>query len=263
MKRLNVTIQCTSLYNSAIEVPDNLSLEEAIEYARKNVKEIPLGTLEWLDGSDEVIGENCCFDCTVVPIMEHWYKAIPITIIRSRLSENMHWADTIYLLLRKDEAVHTQEDALKLLRAHIGKYLTSREGWSSVINASMDYNWGDFIMNLPLERYGIIWELPNRKMAKYEPIITVSVDQDEQIAPEEIHAQLFLYSKEGSLLTAPNSVIVNFRNGELTIPDDHDTPALRFALEACVRGEVRLPNGEKERGPDTVLPLDPQERFMR
>ena len=30
-KRLNLTIQCTAVYNSAIQVPDDMSLEETIE----------------------------------------------------------------------------------------------------------------------------------------------------------------------------------------------------------------------------------------
>ena len=31
MKRLNVTVQCMAVYNSSIEVPDNMTLEEAKE----------------------------------------------------------------------------------------------------------------------------------------------------------------------------------------------------------------------------------------
>ena len=46
MKRLNVTVQCMAVYNSSIEVPDNMTLEEAIEYAKKHLDEIPCGELE-------------------------------------------------------------------------------------------------------------------------------------------------------------------------------------------------------------------------
>lgn len=62
MKRLNVTVMCQAFYNSGIDVPDDLSIDEAIEYARKNVKEIPLGVLEWVPDSDEIDEENCDFD---------------------------------------------------------------------------------------------------------------------------------------------------------------------------------------------------------
>lgn len=35
MKKLNVSIQCMAYYNSSILVPENMSLNEAIEYAKK------------------------------------------------------------------------------------------------------------------------------------------------------------------------------------------------------------------------------------
>ena len=62
MKRLNVTVQCMAVYNSSIEVPDEMTLEEAIEYARENLDEIPLGEMEYVPDSDELNGWNCDFD---------------------------------------------------------------------------------------------------------------------------------------------------------------------------------------------------------
>ena len=62
MKRLNVTVQCMALYNSSIEVPDNMTLEEAIEYAKKHLAEIPWGELEYISDSDELDEENCDFE---------------------------------------------------------------------------------------------------------------------------------------------------------------------------------------------------------
>ena len=38
-KRLNLTIQCTAVYNSAIQVPDDMSLEEAIEECKVLLRE--------------------------------------------------------------------------------------------------------------------------------------------------------------------------------------------------------------------------------
>ena len=35
MKRLNVTITCMAVYNGGIDIPDEMTLEEAIEYAKK------------------------------------------------------------------------------------------------------------------------------------------------------------------------------------------------------------------------------------
>lgn len=62
MKRLNVTVTCMAVYNSAIEVPDNMTIEEAIEYAKEHINEIPVGELEYISDSDELDEENCDFD---------------------------------------------------------------------------------------------------------------------------------------------------------------------------------------------------------
>ena len=43
------------------EVPDNMTLEEAIEYAKKHLDEIPCGELEYISESDELDEENCDF----------------------------------------------------------------------------------------------------------------------------------------------------------------------------------------------------------
>jgi hypothetical protein len=62
MKRLNVTVTCMAVYCSGIDVPDEMALEEAIEYAKKHIDEIPIGELEWISDSDEIDEENCDFE---------------------------------------------------------------------------------------------------------------------------------------------------------------------------------------------------------
>lgn len=62
MKTLNVTMICKSVYNSSIEVPKEMILEEAIEYAKEHINEIPLGEMEYISDSDELDEENCDFD---------------------------------------------------------------------------------------------------------------------------------------------------------------------------------------------------------
>lgn len=62
MKRLNVTIQCMAVYNSSIEVPEEMTLEEAIEYAKNHLNEIPLEELEYVDDSDILDEDNCDFE---------------------------------------------------------------------------------------------------------------------------------------------------------------------------------------------------------
>ena len=62
MKRLNVTVTCMAVYCSGIDVPDEMTLEAAIEYATKHIDEIPIGELEWISDSDEIDEENCDFE---------------------------------------------------------------------------------------------------------------------------------------------------------------------------------------------------------
>lgn len=62
MKKLHVTVTCMAVYNSSIEVPDGMTLEEAIEYAKEHINEIPLGEMEYISDSDELDEENCDFD---------------------------------------------------------------------------------------------------------------------------------------------------------------------------------------------------------
>ena len=62
MKKLNVTVTCMAVYNSSIEVPDEMTLEEAIEYAKEHINEIHIGEMEYISDSDELDEENCDFD---------------------------------------------------------------------------------------------------------------------------------------------------------------------------------------------------------
>ena len=62
MKKLLVTINCLAVYNSNIYVPDNMTLEEAIEYAKEHINEIPCGELEYISDSDILDEDDCVFE---------------------------------------------------------------------------------------------------------------------------------------------------------------------------------------------------------
>ena len=63
MKTLNVTIICKTVFNSHLEVPDDMTLEEAIEYAKKHLNECHIESeLEYIPDSDELDEDNCNFD---------------------------------------------------------------------------------------------------------------------------------------------------------------------------------------------------------
>lgn len=68
MKTFNVSVQCMATYTSSIEVPDNMTREEAIEYAKEHIDEIPIKSeLEYIGDSDELDEENCYFEDVVEP----------------------------------------------------------------------------------------------------------------------------------------------------------------------------------------------------
>ena len=63
MKKLNVTMITKSVGNSSILVPDYLTLDEAIEYAKEHIRQIPtLRSSEHIDESEVLDEENCDFD---------------------------------------------------------------------------------------------------------------------------------------------------------------------------------------------------------
>ena len=43
MKTLNVTVNCIGVYNSSIQVRDDMTIDEAIKYASKHLDSIPIG----------------------------------------------------------------------------------------------------------------------------------------------------------------------------------------------------------------------------
>ena len=62
-KTLEVNIWCNAAYKTKIEVPEDMSLEDAIEYADEHLEEIPIPAtgIEWIPGGEELIWEDCRF----------------------------------------------------------------------------------------------------------------------------------------------------------------------------------------------------------
>ena len=59
-KRLAVTMFCEAIYYSSLDVPKELTLDEAIAYAKAHTDDIPLGTLEYVQDT-ELDEANCDF----------------------------------------------------------------------------------------------------------------------------------------------------------------------------------------------------------
>lgn len=62
MKILNLTMWRSAIFGSSIKVPDNMTKQEAIAYAKAHKSEASLGTLEYTLDSDIIDEENCKFD---------------------------------------------------------------------------------------------------------------------------------------------------------------------------------------------------------
>lgn len=63
MKRLVVTVNCMAVYNSFIDVPDGMNIDEAIKYAKEHLSNIPIiNGPEYVSDSDELDEENCEFE---------------------------------------------------------------------------------------------------------------------------------------------------------------------------------------------------------
>lgn len=63
-RKFDVTVNALGVYCSSIEVPADFSYEEALEYAKTHLDEIPMGTVDWIanEGLDEY---NCGFDAEI------------------------------------------------------------------------------------------------------------------------------------------------------------------------------------------------------
>ena len=53
-KTLHIRVYCEASYNSKIQVPADLSIEEAFAYANEHLDEIPLTQLNYLPDSDNL-----------------------------------------------------------------------------------------------------------------------------------------------------------------------------------------------------------------
>ena len=61
-KSFIVACTCMATYTGEIEVPADYTLEQAIKYARENLREVPIDSdLTYIGDSDELVEEYCEF----------------------------------------------------------------------------------------------------------------------------------------------------------------------------------------------------------
>lgn len=60
MKYLDCTLICSACYHGRLPLPDGVQTqEEAVEYAKGRLNEIPLGEMQYITDSDTLDEENC------------------------------------------------------------------------------------------------------------------------------------------------------------------------------------------------------------
>ena len=55
MREYKYTAKCSALYQSSIMVPDDYTEEDALEYLKNNIGDTPIGRLQYIPHTDQII----------------------------------------------------------------------------------------------------------------------------------------------------------------------------------------------------------------
>lgn len=183
--------------------------------------------------------------------------AVSLHLTRARPEENEVRTDSLFLMLDKEEfEQHTKQEwedsdfLVDVIKQKAGLWLSTPDGWASIVQSCQDYNWGDFIMDLPMASAGIYYDFESVKGCSVAAYCDILVNQDEHIAPSDVSATLHLMNGEEEIGAFP--VKVDFQDGCLYDEHGFDSALLAQASE----GFVELPGGY-------TIPCDPREEFMR
>ena len=63
-RRLNISMACIGVYTTHVDVPEEMSLEEAVAYANSVKDDLFVESdIEWVDDLGEIRLEDCDFEC--------------------------------------------------------------------------------------------------------------------------------------------------------------------------------------------------------
>ena len=181
---------------------------------------------------------------------------VAVTLVRNRLEEGEQFVSNLFLLVDGAELLEASSSGTaaadayveQVLRTRIQQWLTTQEGWSANCDASLDFNWGDFAIQLPLPAFDIYLDVNDVFGYKVSTFVDISVAQDERLAPTKVPG-MWVLSRDG-IEIARQSVTIDFHYGSLDLPNKMTD---MLSTDTCV---VQLQNG-------TVLPCDPEEEFER
>lgn len=176
------------------------------------------------------------------------YILFNIMRLRASASENQSWFTCLYLGVgeaseeEQRQLSNSDDSCIGRLHKVIEAYLATEKGWKENCRASLDYNWGDFVMSLPLPKKFHVYENP--PAGQCLRIVDMTVNQDELLASMNYKTKLLCINKDGYEYPLMDCV-VDFQCGELVnahIPED------------CSVARILLPNHETIRcDPDNAF----------
>lgn len=174
----------------------------------------------------------------------HDKRQVKITLVRQRPSENSTWVDDIFLVMdaslfnAKGNVYWDYPDIVeKELRQFVQGWLQTKEGWKANNRASLDFNWGDLINELPIEMPRIKLTYESEDRIPINAAASISVNQDELLAPDDVLVTLL--RSDGSRF---GTGTVDFQTGAIdSVTSDQVMP--KFDEPVLVR-----PNGSNEKG---------------
>lgn len=178
---------------------------------------------------------------------------IALTLIRERPCENEIWANELFVLIEKEafqesssKFVPAEKFVMQTLRSRIQAWLATPDGWRNNCCASRDYNWGDLINDLPSAPIRVFFTFEEVKGYDLLDSVSVRVDQDELLAPDDVPASLVLIYKDGH--TDTFDAVVDFQDGNIFCNNS-------FKEAEVAEGYIQTAN-------DSRLNCDPENAFL-
>lgn len=122
-----------------------------------------------------------------------WQSAV--TLVRRRACEHEEWVDTLYLTLPGDQRPDTTKVTMEAfieqkVRELLSAWLQTSEGVTATVETTWDFNWGDTVMNLPIEFAGARLSGKENEVIPITTSIALSVNQDELLAPSRVYVNI-------------------------------------------------------------------------
>lgn len=156
-------------------------------------------------------------------------RQVKIDLVRHRTWEHSTWVNDLYLVMDADrfnsKGAHywdSPNNVEWVLRRIARAWLQTKAGWKANVLSSLEFNWGDFINELPISLSDITLRLEPAERMAINAAVSFAVDQDELLAPECVLVDLL--RKDGTKFGVG---AVNFRNGLVfSVTSDQVMPKL-------------------------------------